>query len=140
MRFSRQVISTPGRDATLYTQLREESEKHLCQLAARKVTVATLVGEGELALQHHQLGRKRLLTQLSATSHPFTGVVTCVSESEAPISNQSEHASDPGLIWLLRAELGLSSSDLFSMTVTDYDMKPGVGIFRSEPGPNTCAS
>lgn len=50
----------------------------------------------------------------------------CVSESEPPLSDQSEQFSDPGLISLLRAELGLSSSDLFSMTVTDYDIKPSV--------------
>lgn len=49
-----------------------------------------------------------------------------ISESEPPPSDQSEHSSDPGLISLLRKELGLSSSDLFSMTITDYDMKPNV--------------
>lgn len=50
----------------------------------------------------------------------------CVSESEPPLSDQSEHLSDTGLISLLRSELSLSSSDLFSMTVTDYDIKPNV--------------
>uniref|UniRef100_H3CUQ8 DUF4174 domain-containing protein n=1 Tax=Tetraodon nigroviridis TaxID=99883 RepID=H3CUQ8_TETNG len=102
------VISTPSRDATLFKQLREESQKHLCQLATRKVTVATLVGQGELTLRHLRL------------------------ESEAPLSDQSEEASDPGLVPLLRAELGLSSPDLFSMTVTDYDMKPG-RVFEAPP-------
>lgn len=133
------MISTPSRDATLYAQLREEGEKHLCQLASRKVTVATLVGDGELALRHHRLGRKRRPTQLDAPTHPFTGAFTCVSESEAARSDPSEHASDPGLISLLRAELGLSSSDLFSMTVTDYDMKPGVGITTGEAAPGASA-
>lgn len=52
--------------------------------------------------------------------------VLCISESEPPLGDQSAHSSDPGLISLLRKELGLSSSDLFSMTVTDYDMKPDV--------------
>lgn len=71
---------------------------------------------------------------------PAPSRLPCVSESEAPLSDQSEHTSDPGLISLLRAELGLSSSDLFSMTVTDYDMKPGVGISSSAPSPNASAS
>ncbi|TNM91886.1 hypothetical protein fugu_018898 [Takifugu bimaculatus] len=102
------VISTPSGDAPLYTQQREENEKHLCQLAARKITVATLVGGAALTLRHHQL------------------------EGEPALSGQSEHASEPGLISLLRAELGLSSSDLFSMTVTDYDMKPG-RVFEAPP-------
>eukprot|EP00066_Takifugu_rubripes_P013990 XP_011603256.1 PREDICTED: coiled-coil domain-containing protein 80-like [Takifugu rubripes] len=102
------VISTPSGDASLYTQQREENEKHLCQLAARKITVATLVGRAALTLRHHQL------------------------EGEPALSGQSEHASEPGLISLLRAELGLSSSDLFSMTVTDYDMKPG-RVFEAPP-------
>lgn len=45
-------------------------------------------------------------------------------ESEA---GQSERSwTHPGLGSLLRKELGLSSSDLFSMTVADYDMKPTV--------------
>lgn len=52
----------------------------------------------------------------------------CVSESEPPLSGLPENFSDSGLISLLRAELGLSSPDLFSMTVTDYDIKPNVCI------------
>lgn len=52
------MISTPSRDASLYTQQREENEQHLCQLAARKITVATLVGGATLTLRHHQLGRE----------------------------------------------------------------------------------
>lgn len=72
MRFSRQVISTPSRDATLFKQLREESQKHLCQLATRKVTVATLVGQGELTLRHLRLGRRP--TQLNPAA--LTGVFT----------------------------------------------------------------
>lgn len=51
----------------------------------------------------------------------------CVSESDRPLKDQSEQDFDSRLIPLLRAELGLSSSDLFSMTVTDYDIKPKVG-------------
>uniref|UniRef100_G3PZ08 Coiled-coil domain containing 80 like 2 n=1 Tax=Gasterosteus aculeatus aculeatus TaxID=481459 RepID=G3PZ08_GASAC len=53
-------------------------------------------------------------------------------ESEPALRGQSEHFSDSGLISLLRAELGLSSSDLFSMTVTDYDMKPKK-VFEAPP-------
>lgn len=63
------MISTPSRDASLYTQQREENEKHLCQLAARKITVATLVGGGEFTLRHHQLGRERWLNPPSAHVH-----------------------------------------------------------------------
>lgn len=63
----------------------------------------------------------------------------CVSEGEPALSHPSEHASEPGLVSLLRAELGLSSSDLFSMTVTDYDMKPGVGTSSSAPAPHPSA-
>ncbi|XP_074474700.1 coiled-coil domain-containing protein 80 [Sebastes fasciatus] len=105
------LISTPSKDATLYIQQKDDSEKQHCDLAIRKVTVATVVGEGRdatLTLQHHQL------------------------ESEPPLSDQSEHFSDSGLISLLRAELGLSSSDLFSMTVTDYDIKPN-RVFEAPP-------
>ncbi|XP_056146422.1 coiled-coil domain-containing protein 80 [Lampris incognitus] len=98
------VISTPSSDATLYVQQKEENEKHYCDLAVRRVTLATLLGEGHntvLTLQHYQL------------------------DSEPPFSDHAEQFSDPDLISLLRSELGLSSSDLFSMTVTDYDVKPG---------------
>uniref|UniRef100_A0A3P8SHG1 Coiled-coil domain containing 80 like 2 n=1 Tax=Amphiprion percula TaxID=161767 RepID=A0A3P8SHG1_AMPPE len=105
------LISTPSRDATLYIQQTDENEKQLCKLAMRKITVATIVGEGSdatLTLQHHQL------------------------ESEPPLSDLSEQFSDPGLISLLRSELGLSSSDLFSMTVTDYDIKPN-RVFEAPP-------
>ncbi|XP_023123839.2 coiled-coil domain-containing protein 80 [Amphiprion ocellaris] len=105
------LISTPSRDATLYIQQTDENEKQRCKLAMRKITVATIVGEGSdatLTLQHHQL------------------------ESEPPLSDLSEQFSDPGLISLLRSELGLSSSDLFSMTVTDYDIKPN-RVFEAPP-------
>lgn len=48
-------------------------------------------------------------------------------ESEPRLGDQSERPwTHPGLGSLLRKELGLSSSDLFSMTVADYDMKPTV--------------
>lgn len=48
-------------------------------------------------------------------------------ESEPRLDDQSERPwTYPGLGSLLRKELGLSSSDLFSMTVADYDMKPTV--------------
>ncbi|TMS08565.1 Coiled-coil domain-containing protein 80 [Larimichthys crocea] len=52
------LISTPSSDATLYTQQKEENEKQHCNLAIRKITVATIVGEGSdamLTIQHHQL-------------------------------------------------------------------------------------
>lgn len=133
--FSCQVISTPSRDASLYIQQRDESERHLCQLATRKITVATIVGKGELTLRHHQLGRKEAPADSTSRSHTRSRL-WCVSESEPPLSDQSERASEPGLISLLRAELGLSSPDLFSMTVTDLDVKPGVGVSPTEPGPN----
>ncbi|XP_010735397.3 coiled-coil domain-containing protein 80 [Larimichthys crocea] len=105
------LISTPSSDATLYTQQKEENEKQHCNLAIRKITVATIVGEGSdamLTIQHHQL------------------------ESEPPLSDQSDRFSDSGLISLLRTELGLSSPDLFSMTVSDYDIKPG-RVFEAPP-------
>ncbi|XP_069015771.1 coiled-coil domain-containing protein 80 [Embiotoca jacksoni] len=105
------LISTPSRDATLYVQQTEENEKEHCQLAIRKITVATIVGEereATLTLQHHQL------------------------ESEPPLSDLSDQLLDTSLISLLRAELGLSSSDLFSMTVTDYDIKPN-RVFEAPP-------
>ncbi|GLD55233.1 coiled-coil domain-containing protein 80-like protein [Lates japonicus] len=104
------LISTPSRDAKLYIQQKEENEKHHCDLAIRKITVATIVegSDATLTLQHHQL------------------------ESETPLSDLPEQVIDSGLISLLRAELGLSSSDLFSMTVTDYDMKPD-RVFEAPP-------
>jgi len=58
--FAHKLISTPSRDATLYIQQTEENEKQHCELAIRKITVATIVGEGSdtiLSLQHHQLGK-----------------------------------------------------------------------------------
>lgn len=105
------VISTPSRDATLYTQQTEENGKHRCELAMRKITVATIVGQGSdatLTLQHYHV------------------------ESEPPFNYRGEQFLDSGPISLLRAELGLSSPDLFSMTVTDYDIKPG-RVFEAPP-------
>ncbi|KAJ4926018.1 hypothetical protein JOQ06_008203 [Pogonophryne albipinna] len=93
------LISTPSREATLYIQQRDDSVKQHCDLAIRKITTVTIVGEGK---------------------------------SEPPLSDRSEHFSDSGLISLLRSELGLSSSDLFSMTVTDYDIKPK-RVFEAPP-------
>ncbi|KAM9820156.1 coiled-coil domain-containing protein 80 [Neosynchiropus ocellatus] len=96
------VISTPSRDATLYIQQEQENEKQQCELAKRRVTVATIVGQDSdttLTLHHYQM------------------------ESEPLLDDQPRQLSDSGLISLLRAELGLSSPDLFSMTVTDYDIK-----------------
>ncbi|RVE65718.1 hypothetical protein OJAV_G00119180 [Oryzias javanicus] len=105
------LISTPSRDATLYVQQSGENERQKCELATRQITVATVVGEGRdatLTLQHHQL------------------------KSEPPLSDQSKELSSAGLISLLRQELGLSSADLFSMTVTDYDIKPKT-VFEAPP-------
>lgn len=105
------LMSTPSRDAALFVQQNQENEKQHCQLAIRKVTVATIEGEGSdatLTLQHHLL------------------------ESEPSLPDQSDHLSHTGLISLLRAELGLSSPDLFSMTVTDYDIKPS-RVFEAPP-------
>ncbi|XP_049595002.1 coiled-coil domain-containing protein 80 [Syngnathus scovelli] len=97
------LISTPSLDATLFAQQSAENDKRSCELAVRKVTVASIVGKGNdatLALQHHQL------------------------DSEFPFGELPEESSDSGLISLLQSQLGLSSPDLFSMTVTDYDMEP----------------
>ncbi|XP_076020130.1 coiled-coil domain-containing protein 80 [Genypterus blacodes] len=105
------VISTPSMDATLYTQQKEENEKQHCNLAMRRITMATIVGKGSgttLNLQHYQL------------------------ESDPPLGELPEQSSDARLISLLRAELGLSSSDLFSMTLTDYDIKPN-RVFEAPP-------
>ncbi|XP_058474036.1 coiled-coil domain-containing protein 80 [Solea solea] len=103
------LISTPSRDATLYVQQKEENEKYYCDLAIRKITVATIVegSDATLTLQHYKL------------------------ESESPLTDLSE-TFDSGLISLLRAELRLSSSDLFSMTVTDYDIKSN-RVFEAPP-------
>ncbi|XP_039470371.1 coiled-coil domain-containing protein 80 [Oreochromis aureus] len=105
------VISTPKREATLYIQQTEENEKYRCELAMRKITVATIIGQGSdgtLILQHYHL------------------------DSEPPLSGQAEHFLDLGAISLLRTELGLSSPDLFSMTVTDYDIKAS-RVFEAPP-------
>ncbi|MED6280077.1 hypothetical protein CHARACLAT_007191, partial [Characodon lateralis] len=105
------LISTPGRDAALYIQQTEENKKQHCELAIRKITVVTTIGEGSdatISVQHQQL------------------------ETEHPLNPQSEQVFDFRLIPLLRAELGLSSSDLFSMTVTDYDIKPK-RVFEAPP-------
>ncbi|KAK5620199.1 hypothetical protein CRENBAI_000696 [Crenichthys baileyi] len=105
------LISTPSRDAVLYIQQTEENKKQHCELAMRKITVVTTVGEGSdatISVQHQQL------------------------ETERPLNPQSEQVFDFRLIPLLRAEFGLSSSDLFSMTVTDYDIKPK-RVFEAPP-------
>lgn len=77
MWFSSQVISTPSTDASLYAQQREENEKHLCQLAARKITVATLVGGAALTLRHHRLGRRRRRHPPSAHVHVHGRIHAC---------------------------------------------------------------
>lgn len=44
-------------------QQKEDSEKQPCDLAMRKITVATIVGKGSdatLTMQHHQLGKDGL--------------------------------------------------------------------------------
>ncbi|KAM4720511.1 coiled-coil domain-containing protein 80 [Anableps anableps] len=105
------LISTPSRDAALYIQQTKENTKQHCELAIRKITVVTIVGEGSdatISVQHQQL------------------------KSERPLRDQSEQVFDSRLIPLLRAKLGLSSSDLFSMTVTDYDIKPK-RVFEAPP-------
>ncbi|CAL9683767.1 unnamed protein product [Knipowitschia caucasica] len=104
------IISSPSQDAKLLTQLKEENEKHQCDLAIRKISVATIVGQGDdatLTLEHSN------------------------AESSAPMSS-SERITDTRLISLLRTEFGLSSSDLFSMTITDYDIKP-TRVFEAPP-------
>lgn len=56
-----QVISTPSRDATLYIQQTQENEKKECELAVRKISVASIVGRGSettLTMQHYRHGRK----------------------------------------------------------------------------------
>lgn len=53
----------------------------------------------------------------------------CISDSDPTVSDLPKQFSNSSLISLLRAEFGLSSSDLFSMTVTDYDIKRSVRIF-----------
>ncbi|XP_072311462.1 coiled-coil domain-containing protein 80 isoform X2 [Eucyclogobius newberryi] len=105
------LISTASQDAKLYVQLKEENEKQHCGLAIRKITMAAIEGQGSdatLTLEHYR------------------------PESNAPASGPSEQISDAGLISLLRSELGLSSSDLFSMTITDYDIKP-TRVFEAPP-------
>ncbi|XP_053725870.1 coiled-coil domain-containing protein 80 [Synchiropus splendidus] len=105
------VISTPSRDATLFIQQEQENDKQQCELAKRRITVVTIVGQDRdttLTLHHYQL------------------------ESEPPPKDQPHQLSDSGLISLLRAELGLSSADLFSMTVTDYDIKQD-RVFEAPP-------
>nr|XP_015796375.2 coiled-coil domain-containing protein 80 [Nothobranchius furzeri] len=107
------LISTPSRDATLFIQQTEENKRHQCELAVRKITVVTSVGEGSdatLTLRHQQLG--------------------------SPLSDQSEQVLDSRLIPLLRSELGLSTSDLFSMTVTDHDIQPK-RVFEAPPSSST---
>ncbi|KAK0143013.1 Coiled-coil domain-containing protein 80 [Merluccius polli] len=105
------VISTPNKDAALFVQLQKENRKQHCDLALRKITVATMLGQGRdttLTLHHYHL------------------------DSEAKFSRLADEFPEPGMISLLRTELGLSSSDLFSMTVTDYDLKRN-RVFEAPP-------
>ncbi|KAG7262482.1 hypothetical protein CRUP_036198 [Coryphaenoides rupestris] len=98
------VISTPNQDAALYVQLRRKNQKRHCELALAKVTVATMLGQG----------RDVTLTCTTTTWRSADEVLA------------------PGVVTLLRAELGLSSPDLFSMTVTDYDLKRN-RVFEAPP-------
>ncbi|KAM6986380.1 coiled-coil domain-containing protein 80 [Aplochiton taeniatus] len=105
------LVSTPSTGAALYSQLTKENEKRHCDLAIRKITVATILGSSRdptLTLQHPQL------------------------DSEVPFSDLPDRFTDPDMISQLRAEFGLSSPDLFSMTVTDYDLKPN-RVFEAPP-------
>ncbi|CAB1318298.1 unnamed protein product [Coregonus sp. 'balchen'] len=53
------VIATPSDSTPQYVQQREENELHFCDLALRKVTMATILSSGSdttLTLHHYQLG------------------------------------------------------------------------------------
>uniref|UniRef100_A0A674AJA1 Coiled-coil domain containing 80 like 2 n=1 Tax=Salmo trutta TaxID=8032 RepID=A0A674AJA1_SALTR len=96
------VIATPSASTPQYVQQREENELHFCDLALRKVTMAIILSSGPdttLTLHHYQL------------------------DSEAPFTSLPEKFTDPDLISQLMKQYGMSSK-VFSMTMTDYDLKP----------------
>ncbi|XP_062334644.1 coiled-coil domain-containing protein 80 [Osmerus eperlanus] len=106
------VVTSPSSSSPQYVQQRENNDLHYCDLALRKVTMATILDSGHqatLTLQHYQL------------------------DSEPAFSSLPEQFSDPDLISQLRSEFSLSSQD-FSMTITDYDLKP-TRVLSGPPAP-----
>uniref|UniRef100_A0A4W5KP77 DUF4174 domain-containing protein n=1 Tax=Hucho hucho TaxID=62062 RepID=A0A4W5KP77_9TELE len=105
------VIATPSDSTPQYVQQREENELHFCDLALRKVTMATILSSGSdttLTLHHYQI------------------------DSEPQITSLPEKFTDPDLISQLIKECGMSSKD-FSMTMTDYDPKLNIAFHVPPP-------
>ncbi|KAJ7987089.1 hypothetical protein DPEC_G00335130 [Dallia pectoralis] len=105
------LIVTPHDRTPQYVRQREENELHFCDLALRKVTMATVLSSGPgatLTLHHYQ------------------------NDSEPPFTSLPETFTDPDLITQLMKEYGTVSSKEFSMTITDYDLKP-MKVFDDPP-------
>uniref|UniRef100_A0A6Q2Y927 Coiled-coil domain containing 80 like 2 n=1 Tax=Esox lucius TaxID=8010 RepID=A0A6Q2Y927_ESOLU len=108
------VIASPSYSTPQYVRQREENQLHFCDLTLRKITMATILSSGPgatLTLHHYQ------------------------HDSEPPLTSLPETFTDPDLISQLIKEYGIVSSKDFSMTVTDYDLKP-TKVF-DEPPPSS---
>ncbi|KAL0965711.1 hypothetical protein UPYG_G00284760 [Umbra pygmaea] len=105
------VIATDSDSTPQYVRQREENEINFCDLTLRKVTMATILRSGPgtiLTLRHYQ------------------------HDSESPFTLLPEQFTDPNLISQLIKEYGLVSTKQFSMTMTDYDLKP-TKVFDEPP-------
>uniref|UniRef100_W5N4B3 DUF4174 domain-containing protein n=2 Tax=Lepisosteus oculatus TaxID=7918 RepID=W5N4B3_LEPOC len=94
------IIATPSEDNPLYIQQRDESVKYSCELAARKISVVTVLGSehnGSVQLQHH------------------------LADADLSPDSPPEESSD--LIAQLHKEYRIVYNTFF-MTVTDYDLEP----------------
>ncbi|XP_060791933.1 coiled-coil domain-containing protein 80 [Neoarius graeffei] len=109
------VISSRSEVSSQYIQQRDDNELHSCDLALRKITVLSILGSEKnptLRLQHyHQDGDPRL-------------------------ASLPDNIKNPDLISQIRKEYGLVSKE-FSMTVTDYDLKPNLEkVFDTPTAPS----
>ncbi|MBN3318187.1 CCD80 protein, partial [Atractosteus spatula] len=94
------IIAAPSEDNPLYIQQRDESVKYSCELAARKISVVTVLGSehnGSVQLQHH------------------------LADADLSPDSPPEESSD--LIAQLHKEYRIVYNTFF-MTVTDYDLEP----------------
>lgn len=87
-----QVISTPSKDATLYVQQTQENEVKQCELAVRKISVATMVGRGSeatLSLQHYQQGRKEVEEEAGGGGASCAPLMTCTAVQKFGVTHSS---------------------------------------------------
>ncbi|XP_062411156.1 coiled-coil domain-containing protein 80 [Sardina pilchardus] len=90
------IIAAPSNVEAHYEKQKELNEQHQCELALRKVSMLSILGNAILNLQHYQL------------------------DSETPL--EAQPVADSDLIAQMLKEYGVTTKE-FSMVVTDYDLK-----------------